>query len=60
MSETLCRLCFMEKPKRISIFGGKGSQQKIAETIRTHFSDEVRGNATDPPQQYPDPVRVTA
>lgn len=46
MSEILCRLCFAEKPKRISIFGGKGVQNKIAEVICAHFSDEVRKDAT--------------
>lgn len=41
MSVETCRLCFEKKRRPISIFTGKGIKLNIAETIRTHFRDEV-------------------
>lgn len=59
MSETLCRLCFIEKPKRISIFGGKGVRQKTAQVIRLHFPDEVRTDAlSNTTDKYSDAICV--
>lgn len=43
MTKQNCRLCFKTKSKLIGIFTTRGIELDVADTIRTHFPDEVSG-----------------
>lgn len=60
MKEKLCRMCYEEKPKRVSIFGGRGVLQKIAEVIRMHFADAVRICRANEPAKCLITIQTTA
>lgn len=42
MTKEDCRLCFKTTLKPIGIFTPKGIKLNVANTVRTHFPDEVR------------------